>query len=248
MTAIAAPAPARDVQRVFERYVAYRDPRDRERLVERFLPLARHLARKYFAPAENDDLEQVASLGLLKAIERYDPSRGIAFTTFAVPTITGELRRYFRDFGWTVRVPRSLQELSARVETVFEALSSELGRTPTTNELAARCGESAERVLEALATRTAHRPDSLDKPVRDGDMDSPRGSLLGAPEEGYARSERAADVDRLLAVLPPLTATIVRLRFEEDLTQREIAAQIGMSQMQVCRQLRGALDTLREVA
>jgi RNA polymerase sigma-B factor len=235
---------ARDLERLFERYHERRDPRDQAVLAERFLPLARHLARRYFAPADAEDLEQVASLGLLKAIERYDPARGIAFTSFAVPTITGELRRYFRDFGWSVRVPRSLQELSARVDAVVEELSGELGRTPTTQEIAARCGESSERILEALATRTAHRPDSLDRPMADEERSAaPR--AVGTHEEGYARAERSADMDRMLARLPERTEAIMRLRFEQDLTQREIADRVGLSQMQVCREIRDALDALR---
>jgi RNA polymerase sigma-B factor len=235
---------ARDIQQLFQRYQQYRDPRDRAVLVERFLPLARHLARRYFAPADAEDLEQVASLGLLKAIERYDPSRGIAFTTYAVPTITGELRRYFRDFGWSVRVPRSLQELSARVDSVVEELSGELGRTPTTHEIAGRCGEPCERILEALATRTAHRPDSLDQPVGDEERDSP----VGTHDEGFARAERSADIERLLACLSERAERIMRLRFQHDLTQREIADRVGLSQMQVSREIRDSLEKLERSA
>jgi RNA polymerase sigma-B factor len=234
----------RDLQRVFERYHRSRDPRDQAALAERFLPLARHLARRYFAPTDADDLDQVASLGLLKAIERYDPGRGIAFTTYAVPTITGELRRYFRDFGWSVRVPRSLQELSARVDAVVEELSGELGRTPTTHEIAARCEEPCERILEALSTRTAHRPDSLDRPLGDDERTAP----VGSDERGFAEVERSAEVDRLLARLPERTATIMRLRFVEDLTQREIATRVDLSQMQVSREIRDALHALRKAA
>src|ERR1700754_499880 len=240
---------ARDIQALFERYREHRDPRDRAVLVERFLPLARQLARKYFAPEDAEDLEQVASLGLLKAIERYDPARGIAFTSFAVPTITGEVKRYFRDFGWSVRVPRSLQELNARVEGAIEQLSNALGRTPTTLELATHCGETCERIIEALAIRTAHRPDSLDRPVHDADDErSPRSSLLGTADDGFSRAERSVDIERLLAYLPERSAAIVRMRFAEDLTQREIAARVGLSQMQVCRSLRDSLDTLRDAS
>src|SRR5690242_14474866 len=130
---------AAEVARVFERYARERRPDDREILVLRFLPLARHLARKYATQNEREDLEQVACEALLKALDRFDPSRGRAFTSFAVPTILGELKRYFRDRGWTVKVPRSLQELSARVATAADELSSKLGRSPTAEEIAARC-------------------------------------------------------------------------------------------------------------
>src|SRR3954451_5906174 len=224
----AAPAP----ERLFERYHQDRDPNDRAALVERFLPLARHLARQYGSGGDRDDLEQVASIGLLKAIDRFDADRGIAFTSFAVPTILGELKRYFRDLGWSVRVPRELKELAARVEAAVEELTAELGSSPTTVEIAQRCGVSAERVLEARATITAHFADSLDAPARDEDDDDPRGSLLGHDEPGYRRAEQAADLDRLLSRLSDRERLILRLRFQEDLVQREIAERVGLSQMQ----------------
>src|SRR3954451_15823339 len=129
---------AADVVELFTRYRRTRAPRDMETLVLQFLPLARHLARRYATAAERDDLEQVASLGLVKAIERFDPERGIAFTSYAVPTIVGELKRYFRDHGWSVRVPRSVQELAARVDGAVETMTAELGHTPTAEELAQR--------------------------------------------------------------------------------------------------------------
>jgi RNA polymerase sigma-B factor len=235
---------SRDVHDLFVRYRRSRDPRDRDLLTERFLPLARFLARQYFAGAERDDLEQVASLALLKAIERYDPARGVAFTTFAVPTITGELKRYFRDYGWSVHVPRSLREFTARVERAFEELSTTLGRTPTTHELAEHCGVSPERVLEALSCRTAHRPDSLDSPRRFG-VDESREWLVGSEDDGYDRVEYAADLAPALARLPDRLREIIQLRFGEDLVQREIATRLGISQMHVSRLLRVALEELR---
>src|SRR3954453_6209437 len=225
-----------DVHRLFQRYHSEHDPADREALLERFLPLARHLARRYFTGgADSDDLEQVASLALLKAIDRFEPGRGLAFTSFAVPTIVGELKRHFRDYGWSVRVPRALKELSAKVNDAVEALNGELGRTPTIAEIAARCEVTAEEVVEARATATAHRADSLDQPVFDDEEDMPRGPSLGRDDPGYERGERAADIDRLLSRLAGGEQRILGLLFEHDLVQREIAERVGLSQMQVSR-------------
>jgi len=233
----------RDAHALFVRYQRDHDPRDRERLVERFLPLARFLARKYFS-SEIEDLEQVASLALLKAIERYDPARGVAFTTFAVPTIGGELKRYFRDYGWSVHVPRSLRDLTARVDVAVEDLSGTLGRTPTVQEIAEHCGEPAERVLEALACETARHADSLDRVVHP-DFDNPRERYVGHEDAGYDRVECVADLAPALARLPVRMQEIIQLRFGEDLVQRDIAARLGISQMHVSRLLREALEELR---
>jgi RNA polymerase sigma-B factor len=232
-----------DVTPLFERYRATGDPEALEVLVQRFLPLARHLARRYGAGSEREDVEQVAALGLVKAIERFDPDRGLAFTSFAMPTILGEVKRYFRDLGWSVRVPRSLQELAPRVSKATEVLTAELGRTPTAEEVAERCEVTVEQMLEARATVSAHRADSLDRPYND-EEDLSRGDLIGGPDPGYRRVEQVADLDRMLARLPEREKKIVRLRFENDLTQREIAEHVGLSQMHVSRLLRDALTTL----
>jgi RNA polymerase sigma-B factor len=238
----------RDVHRLFLRYQQDHDPADREALLQRFLPLARHLARRYTnGGADPDDLEQVASLGLLKAIDRFDPGRGLAFTSFAVPTIIGELKRHFRDYGWSVRVPRALKELAAKVDDAVETLNGELGRTPTTEEIAARCEVSVEQVLEARATATAHRADSLDKPAFEDDEETV-GPAIGAEDPAFERVERAADIDRLLALLPEREQRILRLRFEEDLVQREIAERVGLSQMQVSRSISQSIEILRDGA
>jgi len=231
----------------FARYRERRDPATREELATRYLPLARHLARRYSSRGELDDLQQVASIALLKAIERFDPDRGLAFTTFAVPTILGELKRYFRDHGWMVRVPRDVQELKLRLDNIMEGLTSELGRSPTPAELADRAGASVEQVLEALAANTAHYPDSLDRPVtEDGDEMI---ELVGAREDpGYARAENAALVDRLLNTLSERERHILRLRFEEELTQAEIGARLGLSQMQISRLIRKSIGVLQETA
>ena len=219
----------------------------KEQLVERFLPLARHLARRYLSGPEREDVEQVAALGLLKAIERFDPHRGLAFTSFAVPTILGEVKRYFRDLGWTVRVPRSIQELVPKVEKATEALTGKLGHTPTAEEVAEYCEVSVEDVLEARGSASAHRADSLDRPVAE-EGEASRGDLMGDVDPGFAHVEQAVDVQRLLTALPEREQRIVRLRFEHDLTQREIAEHVGLSQMHVSRLLRDALTQLAEQA
>jgi RNA polymerase sigma-B factor len=230
-----------------ERYFERRDPRDREALLERFLPLARHLSRRYFGAGEAEDLEQVAALGLLKAIDRYDPTRGIAFTSFAVPTIIGELKRYFRDLGWSVRVPRSLKELAAKVDAATEDVFSESGRPPTPEELARRLDTDIESILEARQLGTAHRASSLDVVLRDG-SDLTLAETIAADEQGYRRVEDAAALDALLAALPDRERTILRLRFQEDMTQREISQHVGLSQMQVSRLISSSIAELSQLA
>jgi RNA polymerase sigma-B factor len=237
--------PASDVSPLFARYRRDRDPKDLEALVLRFLPLARHFAHRYATAAERDDLEQVASLALVKAIERFDPDRGIAFTSYAVPTILGELKRYFRDLGWSVRVPRSVQELAARVEAAVEEMSGELGHTPTAEEIAERCESTVEQVLEARGTASAHRAESLDRPVGDEEASSLM-ELLGSEDPGYTRAEYAADLGQALAVLPARERAVLRMRFEEDLVQREIGKRLGISQMHVSRLLRQGIERLQQ--
>jgi RNA polymerase sigma-B factor len=236
-----APRNAHHDQRLFERYRSERDPATREALLERFLPLARHLARRYRAGGEAEDLAQVASLGLLKAIDRFDPARGIAFTSFAVPTIMGELKRYFRDHGWTVRVPRELQELAARLDAVTDELTARLRRAPTAGELATRCGASVEQVLEALATPTAHHPVSLDRP-RDADGEPAEGP--GAEDPVLAGIEDDDAFEARLAVLSERARIVMRLRFRHELRQREIGERLGVSQMQISRLIARSLTTL----
>jgi RNA polymerase sigma-B factor len=236
-----------DSAALLERYFEHRDPRDREELLQRFRPLAMHLSRRYFSAGEREDLQQIATLALLKAIDRFDPSRGIAFSSFAVPTILGELKRYFRDQGWSVRVPRPLQELAPRVERAAEDLFAELGRSPTVNELAARCDISAEIVLEARALKTAHRAISLDVPAGD-DETSGRLDLIGSEDDAYTRVEQDVDIERMLETLPERERAIIHMRFFDDLTQREIADRVGVSQMHVSRLLRAALTDLSQNA
>src|SRR5690349_6869922 len=196
-------ARAQEDRRLLVRYHRDGDPAAREALVQRFLPLARQLARRYQRGGEQlDDLVQVASLGLLKAVDRFDPARETAFSSFAVPTILGELKRHFRDKGWSVRVPRDLQELAVKVEKVGEEMSRELGRAPTPAEIAERTGVSAEQVLEAREAAGAYRAVSLDRPRDDDDEDGAGiADAVGVDDPGYSVAEDAATVERLMRVL-----------------------------------------------
>jgi RNA polymerase sigma-B factor len=249
----AAPATrAQRAQQDARLFLSYRrdpTPQLREALIERFMPLARHLAARYAQSSELDDLVQVASIGLLKAIDRFDPERGLAFSSFAVPTITGELKRYFRDHGWAVRVPRDLQERALLIDRTSEQLTRSLGRAPTPAELAAALEIDVELVLEALQTATAHRPDRLDAPADADDENADRTrATLSSDEPGYANAEAAATLEPLLARLKPRQRLVLQLRFEEDLVQTEIATLIGVSQMQVSRIQRHALERLQALA
>jgi RNA polymerase sigma-B factor len=230
---------------LFRRYRDDRDPGLRDALVERFIPLARHLARRYRGGSESEDVLQVALLALVKAVDRFDPERGTAFTTFATPTILGEIKRYFRDYGWSIRVPRELQDLALRVERTTESLTGRLGRSPTAGELAEALDVCVERVLEALALATAHHAVTLESPSRD---DEAPAISLGKEEPGFERVDDAVALDSLLGLLPPRERLVVVLRFRDDLLQREIAARLGVSQMQVSRTLARALATLRRFA
>jgi RNA polymerase sigma-B factor len=234
---------ARDAA-LFNRFRRDRDPAAREALVERYTPLARHLARRYRGQAESEDLEQVALLALVKAIDRFDPDRGIAFTSFAVPTVLGEVKRYFRDLGWVVRVPRSVQELKQRLDREVEAMTSTLGRAPTPIELAERTETTVEQVIEALSAASAHYPDSLDRPANE-EGDPLMDRLGGHDDPGYARAEDAFFLGSMLDVLDDRERAILRLRFVQDLTQAEIGRRLGISQMHVSRLARQAITTLQ---
>ena len=221
----------------------------REQLVQRFLPLARQLARRYQRGGEPlDDLTQVASLGLLKAIDRFDPTRETAFSSFAVPTILGELKRHFRDKGWSVRVPRDLQELAVKLEPANEGLTRELGRAATPGELAQRLGVTLEQVLEAREAAGAYRAVSLDRPREDDEEGDGLGVAFGIEDPGFGEAEDSATVQRLMRVLTDREREVLRLRFAEDLTQAEIGTRIGVSQMHVSRIIRQAIGRLREAA
>jgi RNA polymerase sigma-B factor len=225
------------------------DPRARDELVERFLPLARAVARRYDQSGEPlEDLFQVASLALVKAVDRYDASRGCAFSSFAVPTIVGELKRHFRDRGWVVRPPRDVQELTLRVDRAVEHLTKELERAPTVAELAAAIDSTDEGVLEALQARSGRSALSLHVPAYGEDGQSALQDTLGASDDGYARAEDRVLLGGLLAGVSPRAREVLRLRFEEDLNQAEIGARLGVSQMQISRILRQAIEQLCHIA
>jgi RNA polymerase sigma-B factor len=219
-------------------------------MVEQYLPLADALARRYRYTSEPlDDLVQVARIGLMKAVDRWDPDRGLAFSTFAVPTITGELRRYFRDSTWMVRPPRDLHDLLLAVQRVRELLSQELGRHPTVREVAARVGRTPEDVVDALQAGDGHSPTSIDAPLH-GDVDDGFAwvDLLADTRRELARTEDGLGLRQLATVLNERDREVLRLRFEEDLEQREIGERVGCSQMHVSRILRNALVRLRGAA
>jgi RNA polymerase sigma-B factor len=223
------------------------DLRAREHLVERYLPLARQLARRYQRAEEPlEDLVQVASLGLLKAVDRFDRGREVAFSSYAVPTILGELKRHFRDRTWSVRVPRDLQELALRVDRAVTQLSAGQRRSPTVGQIADAVGASHEQVLEALEAAAAYRAGSLDAP-RSAQGEEGETIADGLPDEerGYLRAEQRATLEPLLARISERERTVLRLRFGEDLMQAEIGERIGVSQMQVSRLIRQALARLR---
>ena len=235
---------------LLERYVERRDPVDRDRLVERFLPLARALARRYQRSGEPfDDLFQVACLGLVKAIDRFDLSRDVAFATYAVPTMLGEIRRYLRDRTWSVRVPRGLQELALRVDKHVVELSSDLQRQPTVAEIAHAAAATEEQVLEALRACGAYRAMSLESPRggEDGAGDT-LGDTLACTEPGFGLAEDRATLAQLLRAVTPREREVLRLRFEENLTQRQIGRRIGASQMQTSRIIRHSIARLRTAA
>jgi RNA polymerase sigma-B factor len=243
-------ARALEDRKLLARYHRSGDRAAREQLVERFLPLARQLARRYQRGGEQlDDLVQVASLGLLKAIDRFDPERETAFSSFAVPTILGELKRHFRDKGWSVRVPRDLQEMAVRVDRVADEMSREVGRAPTPGEIAERTGATLEQVLEAREAAAAYRAVSLDRPrADDEDSGESYADAFGEEDPGFRLAEESATVDRLMRVLSEREREVLRLRFEEDLTQSEIGRRVGVSQMHVSRLIRQSIARLREEA
>lgn len=238
---------AADADALFREYVRTRDLAIRERLVGAHIGLAASLASRFSTRHESpEDLQQAALLGLVHAIDRFDPERGVQFTTFAWATISGELKRHFRDRTWGVRVPRRLQELYLNTAEAMDALTHRLGRSPTVQEVADHLEMSTEDVLEALEARAAYRLGSIDAPV--GDDESDGGMQLGEAESGYGRVEERAVIARLLGRLPAREREIIHLRFDQELTQAEIAERVGVSQMHVSRLLSTSLQKLREWA
>ena len=236
----------REEAELLRRFHQTQDPAARERLVERFMPLARSLAMRYRNGGEaTEDLIQVASVGLLKAIDRFDPERRSNFVAFAAPTILGELRHYFRDHSWSVRLPRSLQERSMRIAEVSSEIRAETQAAPSLADVAERCNLSEDEVIEAMQADEARRTTSLDRPTaRDEDESAPVIETIGHEEMGYERAESEFASEH--AELRPKEREALHLRFHEGLTQREIGARIGVSQMQVSRLLRSGLNKLLE--
>jgi RNA polymerase sigma-B factor len=242
------PARREEELRLLRSYHSSGDPRAREAAVERFLPLARSLARRYSGGGEPlEDLEQVACLALVRAVDGFDPTRGTAFTSYAVPSIAGAIKRHFRDNGWSVRVPRDLQELALRVERVNDELVAETGHKATAVQISERAGIGIEDVLEAREAFRALHSDSLDQPrgLRD---DEDTGSLLDTLGDADLELGRAHDRAALHSVLETLDErdrVIIALYYKEELTQAEIGRKLGYSQMHVSRLLRQAVERLR---
>jgi RNA polymerase sigma-B factor len=236
---------------LFARYHRSGDPLAREELIERCMPLARSLAIRYARTGEStDDLVQVASIGLIKAVDRFDPTRGIAFSSFAVPSILGELKRHFRDHGWAARVPRPLQESVLRVNECSDRLAAELGRAPRPREVAAALNVTVEEVLEALEAGAAFDSMSLDAPISRGDDDGAAtyADSVGDIDARLEMVEYRSVVAATIRALPPRERKVLVLRFAADMTQSEIAARIGISQMHVSRLIRRSLERLQAVA
>jgi RNA polymerase sigma-B factor len=234
---------------LFDRLATTGDPRVRDALVERYLPLARSLALRYQRSFETmDDLFQVASVGLVKAVDGFDPRRGIAFSSYAVPTILGEIKRHFRDRTWAVRVPRDLQELSLRVDRAIGELSERLQRQPSVREVAIELHADEEIVLEAMQAGGAQRTLSFNAPRGAGEDVVTLADQIGVCETGFDRAEDRATAETLMRMLAPRERAILRMRFEEDMTQAEIGAVVGLSQMQVSRIIRQAIARMHAVA
>src|SRR3954453_8741266 len=235
-------------QELLTRYHEAGDLAARRELVERFLPFARDLAYRYsYTDEPIDDLVQVACLGLLKAIDRYEPARGNRFTSYAAPTILGELKRHFRDKGWALHVPRDLQERALKAAREGELLAKRLGRSPSVRELAKAMGCSSEELLEAYDAASSYDTASLDAPASRADAEGAAlGERLGRVEGGYGAVPDGLALATAWGDLPPQERRVLELRFVHHMTQREIGEVIGFSQMHVSRLLRRALTQLEE--
>ena len=239
-----APGRAAATRATFVEFAATRDPRLREELVEAHLGLAHQLARRFANRGEtHDDLVQVASVALIHAVDRFDPSRGFEFSTFATRTVLGELKRHFRDKGWAVRAPRRIQELYLELGRAAEDLAQELGHPPTVRELAERTGATEEAVLEAFEAGQGYRATSIDAPDR---QEGTIASRLGGIDAGFDGAEDHQVLLAAFATLPEREQTILRLRFIGGLTQSQIAERIGVSQMHVSRLMAASIAQLRE--
>jgi RNA polymerase sigma-B factor len=237
-------------QSLLRAYRETRDPRVRDEIVSRFLPLARSLARRFSSGGEPlEDLEQVAALALVKAVDGFDPTRGTAFSSYAVPCIAGAIKRHFRDCGWSVRVPRELQERAMVVHNLENQLSTQNGESPTLAELAEAAAMSTEEVLEARGAYAALHASSLDASVRDSDGDAPALlDTLGTVEEGYDSALNRSALDSLLCELSVRDRRVIELYFREELTQAQVGERLGYSQMHISRLLRRAVGELEKAA
>ena len=234
-----------DDRELLRRYHEGGDASAREALVQRHLPLVRSLARRYAGRGESlEDIEQVGSIGLIKAIDRYELTREVALTTYATPNIVGEIKRHFRDKGWAIRVPRALQELNGKMGPTIERLTARLGRSPSIAEIAKEFQTSPEQVLEAMEAGSAYAPQSLSAGP-DGDSELDPMETIGSEDVEFARTDERTSLEPALELLPEREQLILKLRFEEGLTQTQIAEKIGISQMHVSRLIRRSLERMR---
>lgn len=238
-----------DTSDLFEELTRTRSRRTRNRIVEENMGLAIHIAKRFNARAgRDDDIEQVAMVALVKAVDRFDPSMGVPFASFAGRTIEGEIKRHFRDATWSVKVPRGAKELHLAVRRGSDELSTRLGRSPTVPEVANHLQLSEDDVITGLSVGEVRRVESIDPPTADDGTSSDRQRAVSRADRGFVDVENEAVVERLLASLPEREREIVRLRFDEEMSQVDIAAVVGVSQMHVSRLLRRALAQLREEA
>jgi RNA polymerase sigma-B factor len=237
------------VERLFAEYARTRDPRVRARLIEMHQSLVRFLASKFANRGEPlEDLVQVGNIGLVNAVDRYEAERGNKFATYATPTIVGEIRRYFRDRAWSMKVPRRLQELNQAANRTAESLTSKLGRSPSVAELAAAIGATEEETLEALELGNAYDTVSLDAQMQTDSDNAPMSvaEFVGGEDEGIASLEKYGDLTAALAHLEDRERAIITLRFFHDLSQAEVASRLNISQMHVSRLQTRALTNLRK--
>ncbi len=240
-----ATADPRDDIEAFREYRRTRSRRLRNELVERHMGLAAHVARRYGRGRHDDDLRQVAMIGLVKSVDRFDPERGVAFSAYAGRTIEGELKRHFRDRTWSVRVPRSAKELHRGVRRAGEELSQRLGRSPNVDEIAAHLDIDRDDVVAGLAAGAAYTAGTLDAGIDDDTGGTDRNMALASQEPGFELTEHQHVVAHLLGRLPEREREIVSLRFYEELSQLEIAERVGISQMHVSRLLRRSFEQMR---
>jgi RNA polymerase sigma-B factor len=231
---------------LLRRYHEVGDTGAREELIQRHLPLVRSLARRYAGRGEAlEDIEQVGAIGLIKAIDRFELAREVSLATYATPNVVGEIKRHFRDKGWAIRVPRALQELNASMSGAIERLTVRLSRSPSIAEIAEELKTTPEQVLEALEAGSAYSPVSLSAgPGAEGELDPME--TIGSEDDNFERTEQRASLEPALEMLPSREREILRMRFEDGLTQTQIAEQIGVSQMHVSRLIRKSLARMRQ--